>query len=232
MRYIFLSVIFFCSVLFGVQQHIVLVGPPGAGKGTLASFLQERYGYYNIACGDILREHVKNGTEFGNLVKTYISQGDPVPAQIALDALIKPEVESALSMNKPFIVDGFILSVEHRDALLDYFKQQNILDTVYIIQLDASDESIIDRVMSRVVCTTCHKNFTQQDRSCDICGGPLVARDDQKIIVQRLSKYHANIEPVVATLPALCKVIRIDTELPLAQLEQEYQTILLHSGVL
>lgn len=224
---IFVYALSFCNE----YKNFILVGPPGAGKGTIASFLEEQYGYYNIACGDILREHVKNGTEFGNLVQTYIAHGDPVPAHIALDALIKPEVESALSLHKPFIVDGFILSVEHRDALLDYFKQLNMHDMVYIIQLDASDASIIDRVMSRVVCTTCHKNFTQQDTSCTMCGGPLVARDDQKIIAQRLSKYHTNIEPVIHTLPAICKVIRIDTELPFAQLTQAYQQALIKAGV-
>ncbi len=183
-------------------MKFVLLGPPGAGKGTQAEKLAKKYGIPHIATGDILRQSVKDRTKSGMLAKSYMDKGELVPDQILIgiirDRLSNPDC------SKGFILDGFPRTVTQADALSSILRRLN-QKLNGMINLEVPQEKVIARLSSRRVCRSCGTNYhiefnpPKEEGKCDKCDGQLYQRDDDKeeSIQNRLKVYQRQTEPLI-----------------------------------
>ncbi|UZE91834.1 MAG: adenylate kinase [Methanosarcinales archaeon] len=183
-------------------MKFVLLGPPGAGKGTQAERLAKKYGIPHIATGDILRQSVKDRTKSGMLAKSYMDKGELVPDQILI-GIIRDRL-SSVDCSKGFILDGFPRTVTQADALSSILRRLNQkLDGM--INLEVPQEKVIARLSSRRVCRSCGTNYhiefnpPKEEGKCDKCDGQLYQRDDDKeeSIQNRLKVYQRQTEPLI-----------------------------------
>lgn len=182
-------------------MNIMLFGAPGAGKGTQAKFIIEKYGIPQISTGDILRAAISNGTEMGLEAKKFMDEGKLVP-----DSTIIGIIRDRLSQEdckKGFILDGFPRTLNQAEALEVLLKELNMkLDKV--ISLNVPDDLIVDRVVGRRVCPSCGatyhvKNNPQKiEGKCDYCGTDLIIRkdDNKETVEKRLAAYHEQTAPL------------------------------------
>lgn len=184
-------------------MNLMLFGAPGAGKGTQAKFLIEKYGIPQISTGDILRAAISEGTEMGMEAKKFIEAGQLVP-----DSTIIGIIKDRLAMEdckKGFILDGFPRTLAQAEALEVLMKEMGIaLDKV--ISLNVPDELITDRITGRRMCKDCGASFhvefnpSKVEGKCDYCGGELYIRKDDtaETVANRLEAYHAQTAPLFA----------------------------------
>ncbi len=178
-------------------MNLILVGPPGAGKGTQAEKLAEKLNVNTISTGAMLRAAIKNGTEVGKLAESYINDGKLVPDDVMIkivkERLSEPDCENG------FILDGFPRTTAQAEAL----KAAGVkIDKV--LSIEVSDETIIERLSARRECSKCAApyhiiyNRPKKDGVCDKCGGELIQRSDDnpQTIQKRLSTYHEQTEPI------------------------------------
>lgn len=183
-------------------MNIVLLGPPGAGKGTQAKKIAEYYSLPHISTGDILRENISNNTTLGIKAKLYMSRGELVPDELLItiirDRLSKPDC------SKGFLLDGYPRTVPQADALQMILTESNKkLDAVLNIEVEG--EELIKRLSGRRVCSSCSASYhimfnpPGKDEICDICKGKLYQRDDDKpdAIRNRLIVYKRQTEPLI-----------------------------------
>lgn len=182
-------------------MRIVLFGPPGAGKGTQASLLSEKYGAAHISTGDILREAVANKTEVGLKANGYMEKGELVPDEVVI-AIAKDKLGSI--GDKGFILDGFPRTIAQAQALDAALKEiDEPLDAVVNLQVD--DEELVRRLSGRRVCPSCGQPYHIDSKralvegKCDNCGTDLVHRaDDQPDAIRnRLNVYNTQTSPVL-----------------------------------
>jgi len=185
-----------------IYMRIVLMGPPGSGKGTQARKIVEKYGIPHIATGDILREAIRSKSKLGMIAKEYVERGDLVPDEI-VNEIIKERI-SQKDCERGFILDGYPRTVMQAEALDQILEKMGYkLDAA--IYLDVKEEEIVKRLSSRRVCTKCGAvynlllNPPKKDEICDICGAPLYQREDDKedVIRRRLRVYIDRTKPVV-----------------------------------
>ncbi|MGB9735244.1 MAG: adenylate kinase [bacterium] len=182
--------------------RLLLIGPPGAGKGTQATIISKKYGIPQIATGDMLREEVKKKSELGVKAKAYMDKGELVPDSLVISMLEKRLKEKDAS--KGFILDGFPRTVAQADALAEKFKELNI-DDFAVIELKVDEESVIKRLSARRVCNNCGKIYNliteppKNDNVCDECNGSLYQRDDDKesTIRERFRVYNSKTAPLI-----------------------------------
>lgn len=166
-------------------MKIVLLGPPGSGKGTQANIICEKYNLPHISTGDIFRYNIKNETELGKKVKSYIDSGSLVPDEVTID-IVKDRLENA-DCEKGFVLDGFPRNLVQAKALSSFVT----IDKA--IMIDLSDEEIIRRLSGRRMCASCgnptHVDWLV-DEKCEKCGGEVMTRDDDKeeVVRARLEK--------------------------------------------
>ena len=166
-------------------MKIVLLGPPGSGKGTQANIICEKYNLPHISTGDIFRYNIKNETELGKKVKSYIDLGSLVPDEVTID-IVKDRLENA-DCEKGFVLDGFPRNLVQAKALSSFVT----IDKA--IMIDLSDEEIIRRLSGRRMCASCgnptHVDWLV-DGKCEKCGGEVMTRDDDKeeVVRARLEK--------------------------------------------
>lgn len=182
------------------RKVIILLGAPGAGKGTQAELLKEKYGLPHISTGDLLRQHLRQKTALGEKVKSFLDRGQLVPDPLVLEMLFArlKEADSA----KGFLLDGFPRTVAQAEALEGYFQSEGVQPIA--LSIEVSDEKIIRRLTGRESCEACgavyHALFSPARvvGQCDRCSGKLVQRNDDKeaVIVERLQVYHKQTEPV------------------------------------
>ncbi len=183
-------------------MNLILLGPPGAGKGTQAKMISEKYGIPQIATGDILREAVAKGTELGKKAKEYMDRGELVPDEIVI-GIVKERLKQP-DCEKGFILDGFprtLAQAEALDKMLEELGKK--LDAV--INIDVSEEEIVKRIVNRRTCRNCgavyHLIFNppKVEGKCDKCGGELYQRDDDKeeTVRERLRVYRERTEPLI-----------------------------------
>ena len=182
-------------------MNIMLFGAPGAGKGTQAKFLIERYAIPQISTGDILRAAIVDGTEMGLEAKKYMDDGKLVPDSTII-GIIKDRLQKD-DCKKGFILDGFPRTIAQAEALEEMMKEMGIsLDKV--ISLNVPDELIVGRITGRRVCKECGASFhvefnpSKEEGKCDFCGGELITRKDDtaETVVKRLEAYHAQTAPL------------------------------------
>ena len=182
--------------------RLLLIGPPGAGKGTQATIISKKYGIPQIATGDMLRQEVKSATDLGTKAKAFMDKGELVPDSLVISMLEKRLKEKDAS--KGFILDGFPRTVAQADALDGKFKELKI-DKFVVIELKVNEESIIQRLSARRVCNSCGKIFNlmteppKKDGTCDDCNGSLYQRDDDKEVTirERFKVYNSKTAPLI-----------------------------------
>ena len=183
-------------------MKIIMLGAPGAGKGTQAKQIADKYKIPHISTGDIFRANIKNNTELGQKAKQYMDQGLLVPDELTCD-LVMDRIKQDDCKNG-FILDGFprtIPQAEALDAALDKINEK--MD--YAIDVDVPDENIVNRMGGRRCCLNCGATYhvvtipTKVEGICDRCGSPVVLRDDDKpeTVQKRLTVYHDQTQPLI-----------------------------------
>ena len=183
-------------------MKIIMLGAPGAGKGTQAKKLALKYNIPHISTGDIFRANIKNGTELGKKAKVYMDQGLLVPDELVVDLVVdrfkSPDCENG------YVLDGFPRTIPQAEALDEALRKNG--DAVeYAIDVDVSDEDIIKRMSGRRACLNCGATYhivnipPKMDGICDVCGKPLVLREDDKpeTVKKRLAVYHEQTQPLI-----------------------------------
>ena len=182
---------------------LLIFGPPGAGKGTQASIIAKDYNLVHISTGDMLRAAVKEGTELGNLAKSYMDRGELVPDDVVI-GIIRDVVKSSDSSNG-YLLDGFPRTIPQAEAL-DRMLNSESLKVDKVVSVEVPDEEIIRRIGGRRVCEKCgamyHKEYDPPKKAgiCDKCGGSLFQRDDdtEDVIRKRLEVYSSQTLPLKA----------------------------------
>ena len=185
-----------------MRKNIILMGPPGAGKGTLAKQLMSYFHLTHISTGDMFRENIKGGTELGLLAKSYIDKGHLVPDEVTIDMLknrlAKEDCENG------FLLDGFPRTIPQAEALEKLSKEINRPIQV-VVNLDCNEEELIRRISGRRVCKVCGAPYhietmkPKQEGICDLCGGPLYQRadDNEEALRIRLDHYVHDTKPLL-----------------------------------
>ncbi len=183
-------------------MKIIMLGAPGAGKGTQAKMLSEKYGIPHISTGDIFRANIKNNTELGKKAKGYMDAGALVPDELVVD-LVVDRIKNADCI-KGFILDGFPRTIPQAEAL-DYALNNQNEKIDYAINVDVPDDNIIQRMSGRRACVGCGATYhlvynpPKKEGICDVCGQKLILRDDDKpeTVKKRLDVYHAQTQPLI-----------------------------------
>ncbi|CCZ04833.1 MAG: adenylate kinase [Clostridiales bacterium] len=183
-------------------MKIIMLGAPGAGKGTQAKMIADKYSIPHISTGDIFRANIKNGTELGKKAKTYMDQGLLVPDELVVDLVVDRVGQEDCSNG--YVLDGFprtIPQAESLDAALE--KLGSKVD--YAINVEVPDENIVRRMSGRRACVACGATYhivhipTKVEGICDRCGSELILRDDDKpeTVKKRLAVYHEQTQPLI-----------------------------------
>ena len=183
-------------------MNIIMLGAPGAGKGTQAKKIAAKYDIPHISTGYIFRANIKNGTELGNKAKTYMDQGLLVPDELVVD-LVVDRVQQDDCKNG-YVLDGFPRTIPQAEALDKALAALG--DKVdYAIDVNVPDENIVNRMGGRRACVGCGATYhlvyapTKTEGICDVCGKELILRDDDKpeTVQKRLNVYHEQTQPLI-----------------------------------
>ncbi|MFF8725537.1 adenylate kinase [Streptomyces sp. NPDC015171] len=207
-------------------MRIVLVGPPGAGKGTQAVRLAEKLGVPHISTGDLFRANISQQTELGKLAKSYMDAGNLVPDEVTI-AMAKDRMEQPDAENG-FLLDGFPRNVSQAEALDELLTTEGIkLDAV--LDLEVPEDEVVKRIAGRRICRrdsshVFHVTYNppQKEGVCDVCGGELYQRDDdrEETVRTRLEVYHTQTEPIIDYYKAQGLVVTISALGPVAEITQ------------
>lgn len=183
-------------------MKIIMLGAPGAGKGTQAKKIAERYSIPHISTGDIFRANIKNGTELGKKAKTYMDQGLLVPDELVVDLVVDRLKQD--DCTNGCVLDGFPRTIPQAEALDEALIE--IGQSVdYAINVEVPDQNIVNRMSGRRACVNCGATYhvvyapTKVENICDTCQGELILRDDDKpeTVQKRLNVYHEQTQPLI-----------------------------------
>lgn len=183
-------------------MKIIMLGAPGAGKGTQAKMIADKYGVPHISTGDIFRANIKNGTELGMEAKKYMDQGLLVPDELTVRILLDRVAQD--DCKNGYVLDGFPRTIPQAEVLdSELTKLGDHID--YAINVDVPDENIVKRMSGRRACLTCGATYhiehvpPKKEGICDVCGSELVLRDDDKpeTVKNRLNVYHEQTQPLI-----------------------------------
>ena len=202
-------------------MKIIMLGAPGAGKGTQAKKIAEKYKIPHISTGDIFRANIKNGTELGIKAKTYMDQGLLVPDELVVD-LVVDRVKQEDCANG-YVLDGFPRTIPQAEAL------DTALDAIgekidYAINVEVPDENIVRRMSGRRACVACGATYhlvhipPKTEGLCDTCGKELILRDDDKpeTVEKRLNVYHDQTQPLIDYFTKKNVLVEVDGTVDMA----------------
>lgn len=202
-------------------MKIIMLGAPGAGKGTQAKKIAEKYKIPHISTGDIFRANIKNGTELGNKAKTYMDQGLLVPDELVVD-LVVDRVKQEDCANG-YVLDGFPRTIPQAEAL------DTALEAIgekidYAINVEVPDENIVSRMSGRRACVACGATYhlvhipPKTEGLCDTCGKELILRDDDKpeTVEKRLKVYHDQTQPLIDYFTKKNVLVEVDGTVDMA----------------
>ncbi len=203
-------------------MKIIMLGAPGAGKGTQAKKIAEKYGIPHISTGDIFRANIKNNTELGKKAKEYMDQGLLVPDELTLDLVMDRLAQE--DAKKGYVLDGFPRTIPQAEALTKALEEKSE-EIDYAVNVEVADEVIINRMAGRRACVSCggtyHVQFnpTKKEGICDACGGELILRDDDKpeTVKRRLEVYHEQTQPLIDYYTKAGKIVEVDGTLEMAE---------------
>ena len=183
-------------------MKIIMLGAPGAGKGTQAKQIASKYSIPHISTGDIFRANIKNGTELGKKAKEYMDQGALVPDELTCD-LVMDRIQEDDCKNG-FVLDGFPRTIPQAEALTNALAKIGE-KMEYAIDVDVPDENIVNRMGGRRACVNCGATYhivsipPKKEGVCDTCGSELILRDDDKpeTVQKRLTVYHEQTDPLI-----------------------------------
>ena len=201
-------------------MKIIMLGAPGAGKGTQAKRIAEKYSIPHISTGDIFRANIKNNTELGQKAKTFMDKCELVPDELVVD-LIMDRFKEADCANG-YVLDGFPRTIPQAEAL-DKALEANGEAIDFAINVEVPDDNIINRMSGRRACVGCgatyHIEFnpTKVEGVCDTCGEKLILRDDDKpeTVKNRLSVYHDQTQPLIDYYSKKGALKEVDGTLPM-----------------
>jgi adenylate kinase len=199
----------------GEPRRVVLIGPPGAGKGTQAQAIASRLAVPHISTGDIFRRHLREGTALGNEAKTYMDNGDLVPDELTV-AMVSDRLEDDDAVHG-FLLDGFPRNPDQAKHL-DEILQRNGTSVDVVVELRVPEDEVVRRLAGRRTCGECgqvsHVEFnpTRVGGLCDACGGPLYQRDDDRedSIRRRMELHGQQTAPLVAGYEEQEVLVRVD----------------------
>jgi len=209
-------------------MKIIMLGAPGAGKGTQAKMIAEKYGIPHVSTGDIFRANIKNGTNLGKEAKKYMDQGQLVPDELTvrllLDRVAQPDCADG------YVLDGFPRTIPQAEVL-DQALTERGESIDYAIDVEVPDEAIVRRMSGRRACLSCGATYhivyapAKKDGVCDRCGADLVLRDDDKpeTVQKRLDVYHSQTQPLIAYYREQGKLASVDGT---KDLEDVFQAII------
>lgn len=212
-------------------MKMVLLGPPGSGKGTIGHIISDLYDIPLVTTGDMLREAARNATEYGKIVKEHMDRGDLVPDRIVnsivRDRMGRPDVEDG------FVLDGYPRSRSQADAL-DQIMENLDIKLTHVLYVVLSDDAIIKRLSKRRSCPKCGAVYhlisapPKKPGICDVCGTKLIQRDDDKedVIKHRLEVYRKNTEPLLERYRKRGLVVETSGDIPLDQLSAHMEKLL------
>lgn len=211
-------------------MRLILIGPPGVGKGTQAKLLAEEFGIAHISTGDMLRAAAAAGTTLGRRAKVIMDAGQLVPDDIMV--AIMREVLTSPRASKGFILDGFPRTIEQAKALTKMLTDLRMSD-YKVVNLEIDDEEIIRRLSNRLVCRNDGKIFNMEsdsvtlDTPCPSCGGKLIQRDDDKeaTVRKRLAVYHTATSPVLNYYSEVGVVVNVDGTNPIDLVNREIKML-------
>lgn len=183
-------------------MKIIMLGAPGAGKGTQAKKIVDKYRVPHVSTGDIFRANIKGGTELGMKAKAFMDQGMLVPDEVTIGMLMDRIKEADCAGG--YVLDGFPRTIPQAESLKLALEAQNeSID--YAIDVDVPDADIVSRMSGRRVCLTCGATYhvirmpSKQEGICDVCGAELIFREDDKpeTVQKRLSVYHEQTQPLI-----------------------------------
>ncbi len=196
-------------------MKIIMLGAPGAGKGTQAKKIADKYQIPHISTGDIFRANIKEGTELGKKAKSYMDQGLLVPDELTLE-LIMDRFQNPDCANG-YVLDGFPRTIPQAEALTAALEKNG--ETIdYAINVEVPDENIVARMSGRRACLACGATYhvvyapTKEEGICDRCGEKLVLRDDDKpeTVKKRLDVYHSQTQPLIDYYTKQGKLVEVD----------------------
>lgn len=201
-------------------MKVIMLGAPGAGKGTQAKKIADKYQIPHISTGDIFRANIKNDTELGKKAKAYMDQGLLVPDELTLE-LIMDRFQDPDCANG-YVLDGFPRTIPQAEALTRALEEKG--DAIdYAVNVEVPDENIISRMSGRRACLACGATYhivhipTKVEGICDRCGETLVLRDDDKpeTVQKRLDVYHSQTQPLIEYYSRQGKLREVDGTAPM-----------------
>ena len=212
---------------------MVLLGPPGAGKGTQAQKLAERLSLAHVASGDLFRQHQTRGTELGWQAQAYMERGELVPDQVTIQMVLERVQEPDCALG--YILDGFPRTLEQARALDEALqKRGQAIDMALYIRVEP--EELVRRLSGRLICRRCqtpyHRNTTppQKEGVCDVCGGELYQREDDstQAVRRRIQVYQDQTVPLVECYERQGKLRAVDGQQPIHQVTQALESTLVN----
>ncbi len=212
-------------------MNVILLGPPGAGKGTQAKMIEDQFGLKQLSSGDMLRSAVAAGTEVGKRAKAYMDDGKLVPDEVVVDIVF--DTIDSLGHTNGFILDGFPRTARQAEAL-DTKLAASGRRIDWAILFDVDNELLVKRIAGRFTCATCGEGYHDifkrpaKEGVCDRCGGTEFKRradDNEATVRKRLEVYHAETAPLIDYYRAAGKLRAIDGEQPIEDVAQAVRTV-------
>ncbi|MCR4369468.1 MAG: adenylate kinase [archaeon] len=209
-------------------MNLVLLGPPGTGKGTIAKFIEERFGYTHISTGDLLRGEVAKKTEIGKAIEPVMNEGKLVRDVIVLEILKK----KLSKVRKNFILDGFPRNL-NQGKMLDLLLEQLGIGLEVVLEIDSDENVIVKRLSARRQCVKCRRIYgldvpSKKIGVCDDCGAKTVLRKDDapEVVKKRLGLYNEITKPLSDYYASKGLLVKVDGNLPLQNIFSEVESIL------
>jgi adenylate kinase len=214
-------------------MNLILLGPPGAGKGTQSKLIEDRFNLRQLSSGDMLRAAVANQTEVGKSAQVHMDAGHLVPDDVVVGVVLET-IEHLPATVNGFILDGFPRTAQQAQAL-DVFLQKRGETLDWAIVIDVSDDLLVSRVTGRFTCSNCGEGYHDLFKLpatlgvCDRCGSTSFRRradDNEETVRQRLDVYHRETKPLIDYYRAKGRLRVIDGEMPIEKVADEIDSIL------
>lgn len=214
-------------------MNVIVIGPPGAGKGTQSKHIEDRYHLKQLSSGDMLRSAVASESEVGKVAKSYMDAGQLVPDRVVMDVVFAT-IDALPDDASGFILDGFPRTVQQAKEL-DAFLQAKGESINWAIVIDVSDDRLVERIAGRFTCTQCGEGYhdvfkkPKVEGVCDRCGNTTFKRradDNPSTVRNRLSVYHNETKPLIDYYRSKGKLRVIDGELPIGEVSRNIDEII------